>query len=54
MAGTKQRKYITDDKHFMGVPKIEASPEEILRAMFRAVDKDVAARTRRGGKQRKR
>ena len=43
----KTGKYITDDKHFAGVPKIDAPPEEILRALVTPVtEKAKAARAR--------
>ena len=39
---TRSGKYVTDDKHFAGVPKVDATPEDLFRAMFKSADRDLA------------
>ncbi len=37
-------KYVTDDDHFAGVPKVDATPEDLFRAMFKLADRDLDER----------
>ena len=40
MARSKCKKYRTDDQYFMGIRRIDASPEDIFRAMFDNADRE--------------
>ena len=47
----RRNKMVTDDKHIAGVERIDASPEDIARALFAPNDRRVRAAAKARRKQ---